>query len=901
MRLINDDVLGEFYNFLLSDTYCEFYSFANKILPQQTIQSFLQQAFHSKLLQMWERVLIVELNLAERDGLLVGETPEARFDFFVSKIQELDNFSELVEKYPVLWANWQRELKIYSGALKLTVDRIINDLQDAAFLLYQTNVIEKITDIACLGDMHNGMQRAARVNFSADGKEHTIFLKPRNLAIDEGFSRFIAWWNSIGPIDQKVPRVINRNGYGWAEAINYDVCQSAQETAKYYYRYGSLIALTYMFAATDLHMENLVAAGAYPVIVDIETLFSCTLETEKHLSSNYHLYSSLLLPVHIVHKDVEISPLSGRGGLQTDVNVLVNPQKRDSSLKFQSQKLKMAPSNNHVLMNGKQIDFLSYKDEIALGLKETLTFLLLHKKQVIVQLDSFMRNAQVRIVMYATEEYAKILHNIYHPNCLRNNKTARNILALTGADRDSSIQQAEIDDLQRGDIPYFQIEYGSSVLMTAGNNPVGVDIHHSPRQKMIYQFNRLNAELIEETIADLEHAFLIYNVRRGKAHSLGGNRYTELSHVLDVDWMDELAKNVLTKIMGQAVLVENSYSWRTMALNPDNTVAPDLTPTDLYQGLTGVALAFHIVGKKLKETAFQSFAEKLSDQIIRTLDLQTTAQLGALAGTAGTLWALSVMNREHLPHLLPTLESSISRLALRLVSEQFDKFQSLDYMNGAAGTLSMLLRCHALFRDYPIADKLQKLIDFTFCLIKENSEKLASERDTYLGFAHGTAGVSACLAEYMTYMGRADAQAQTIIVNNTMRENHYKTENSWPRKKQDSSCDTSWCHGSVGIGISRLHCRPYLPSALVEADLASVETRLGEPKKSLCACHGLLGDYYFARMAGLSEKLILQKIRAETEQFGIRTDLNLNGLEMIGAVNGVTSLFVGDAIFANNV
>ena len=39
----------------------------------------------------------------------------------------------------------------------------------------------------------------------------------------------------------------------------------------FYIRFGEILALSYILNATDLHMENLIAYGEYPVIIDLET------------------------------------------------------------------------------------------------------------------------------------------------------------------------------------------------------------------------------------------------------------------------------------------------------------------------------------------------------------------------------------------------------------------------------------------------------------------------------------------------------------------------------------------------------------------------------------------------------------------------------------------------------
>ena len=49
-------------------------------------------------------------------------------------------------------------------------------------------------------------------------------------------------------------------------------CQEEAERGRFYRRQGSLLALLYVLGGNDIHAENLIASGEYPVLVDLETL-----------------------------------------------------------------------------------------------------------------------------------------------------------------------------------------------------------------------------------------------------------------------------------------------------------------------------------------------------------------------------------------------------------------------------------------------------------------------------------------------------------------------------------------------------------------------------------------------------------------------------------------------------
>ena len=55
------------------------------------------------------------------------------------------------------------------------------------------------------------------------------------------------------------------------EKIENIPCKNESEVEHYYFRMGIHLFLGYALGATDLHGENIIAHGEYPVIIDMET------------------------------------------------------------------------------------------------------------------------------------------------------------------------------------------------------------------------------------------------------------------------------------------------------------------------------------------------------------------------------------------------------------------------------------------------------------------------------------------------------------------------------------------------------------------------------------------------------------------------------------------------------
>ncbi|MCV9909220.1 type 2 lanthipeptide synthetase LanM [Brucella sp. HL-2] len=894
--IFKDQIFSKLYNLLIEDEYNRLILLQTNFLPATTISSFIENSFLPIMRRMWERLFILEMNFADRERLLQGETEAQRFEYFVRELCKQENLTMLCLKYPALWEKWLQALTIYRASLELLITRIIADIEQVAQYFYNDYSVSEVSRITTVGDPHKGMQQSVRVEFvNGTGQTRKVFYKPRNLSIDEGIYNFFVWWNSYFPINQIVPKVIVKDDYGWSEHIEHIECDTEHQVFLFYRRYGSLIALTHVFSSTDLHMENLISSSEFPVIVDIETLFSCTLTSRRSMPENYHIYRSLLLPTDLMSEQIEISPLSAKSNIKTDIDVLVNPQNRRSSLKMECRKFLTGTFNCQPIFKGDAVNFLSYEKELIEGARTTFLFLIENKEIFLYYLSKCMGNAPVRILNRATEDYVNVLQNIYHPDSLFYKEAERDILSLSGSHSDPDILEAEFSELRKGDVPYFFMRFNEPILFNANGQRLATPIFQSPRQKVVYQLSRITHAYIEQTLRDIEQSFLIYRARNKEPDLAKGPTYANLAELSVDTWFDELGRVVLNHLLDNAQYHEDNCYWNNIHVSDNGNIRLGLSQANLYDGFSGAALAFHVVGQRLSCSRFKNFADQLAKQALRHLSEAPVAKTGSYAGTSGTVWAICAIMNDQLLRLLPMVEQELSKISFQVLTGTWGKYEELDIVNGLSGTLMMLLRLHRLYYDYPISKKITSLSDFIFSIIKNKSKSLVND-ETLLGFAHGTAGVSAALAEYMSYYSQRDAQAISIINNNIERETYYRTNEGW---STENAPNTSWCHGTVGFGYSRLHIRPYIPEKVYEADMRIVKSRLGDPQSSLCLCHGMIADYWLTRALDLDSTQILKKIRKETELYGITTNFGLTGFEMIGALSGMSGLFVGEALFLN--
>lgn len=125
------------------------------------------------------------------------------------------------------------------------------------------------------GDTHRGGLTVSRVDFTGG----SVMYKPRpseaDVALEALLEELYADFPGAPAPDERirVPRTLAREGYGWAEFVRHRYCADDTELAAFYLNVGHWLAVLRFTGGTDMHAENMIAAGPVPVIVDAETLF----------------------------------------------------------------------------------------------------------------------------------------------------------------------------------------------------------------------------------------------------------------------------------------------------------------------------------------------------------------------------------------------------------------------------------------------------------------------------------------------------------------------------------------------------------------------------------------------------------------------------------------------------
>ena len=325
------------------------------------------------------------------------------------------------------------------------------------------------------------------------------------------------------------------------------------------------------------------------------------------------------------------------------------------------------------------------------------------------------------------------------------------------------------------------------------------------------------------------------------------------------------------------------------------SVGASYTNIDLYAGASGIAYTFYNIGKLYKVEKYITFAKQLFDYTTTKLSDAPMGTLGAY-GHSAALLPLALYHSQDLHNIYDVAASELKKIASAINLSRYDDYDSIDIISGLAGTMQLLLKLKVIFKDYPLANTIKAILDNAFIILKVKSLDLFT-KDTLLGYAHGTAGVSAALAGYMNVMGKDD-QAVEIIAKHIEHENSYKTNQGWKdlRDRASVKYSNSWCHGTAGFAFSRLHIKPYISQDQLNSDISTIISNLGRTQSSLAPCHGMSADLLICKMLSSKQNLEpeYKKIQAEIISIinskGYITSWGLNNFEDTSYMTGTAGI-----------
>jgi type 2 lantibiotic biosynthesis protein LanM len=825
--------------------------------------------------------VILELNIARLEERLEGATGQDRFLDFVRRLTHDQGILPLLAKYPVLARQLVVDIDQWADYLSEFLTHLSTDW-DAVCQTFTPDLGELVEVEAGKGDTHRRGRSVLLLRFSSGKK---LLYKPKPLAVDVHFQELLGWLNERGAHPPLRPlKLLNRGTYGWSEFVRTSPCSSEEEVRRFYQRQGGYLAVLYALDATDLHNENLIAAGEHPMLVDLEALFHPYVQGKESIPYELAAAEGLdesvwqvgLLP-RLVWSDGDSPGIdtSGLGGLPGQMNPhrLIGWDKPGTDeMRVIRRRTEMPDSENRPRLGDEDVDVLHYADAIVTGFTEMYQLLCEHKDALLAEQLSRFEDDEVRVLVRNTNVYALLLYEGFHPDLLRD-----------ALDRDRFLDRlwmeaaqhrylprvigAERRDLLRGDIPVFTTTPGSRTIFTSEHEPLPGFLEASGLEGVRRRLRQLGDEdlcrqrwIIEASLATLQ--------RTGENRIPRPTRPSDQSASVQPKHLLALATSIGRRLDELAFQSAESASW--LALGPVQESTWGLFPAgpDLYAGNGGVVLFLAYLSAVTGDPSHGRLAERALMSVRRQVHAwledaeeagsESPPPVGAFEGLGSIVYVLAHLGAlwddgdllTEAEELVETLRPYVSR----------DK--RLDVIYGSAGCILSLFALHEVrpsSRTLEVAIRCgERLLATARRMPHGIAWTTLDDQPPLGGFSHGTAGIAYSLLTLADRSGQDRFRSAALGALDYDRSLFIPALNNWadlrvfPDREPDpdqtgmhtEKSMVAWCHGAAGIGLGRLGALGQLDDARTREEIRrAVQATTGYGfSMNHSLCHGALGN-----------------------------------------------------------
>jgi lantibiotic modifying enzyme len=670
-----------------------------------------------------------------------------------------------------------------------------------------------------LGDRHRHGRSVAAVTF-ADGRR--VIYKPRSLAAHIAFRQVADWVSQRVPgAGLEAPATVARPGYGWLEFVTARPLPAPSAAAGFYRRAGMLLAALYATHASDMHSENLIARGAVPVLIDVETLFHPDLPAQLVTAADpaaaalsASVQRTALLPYVTVGENGALDQ-SGLGGGEGEGSA----------------------ASNRPRLGGEALEPADYEAAVLEGFRLAYDAIAAEKADFGRLAESF-GDIEVRAVARPTSGYARLISESTAPELLRDaldRDQALDVLreASAGQPLWASLVPYELHDLRNGDIPLLTSRPSTPDLWTSGGERLPGSVRR-PGLRGALDKIAVMGEIDRRDQEWVISASLAARRPHGGHRAAGPVPGPVTATAAEPGRLLAAACGLADQIVAVAAprrgdSERGRVNWLGLQLVEDTRWMLLPMGASLADGYLGVAL---FLAQLAELTGIDRYADvgrravSPLPELLHALggrpELVRAVGCGGLSGLGGISYGLARMSV-----LLRDPDLARWAGAAAEMAATADLAASPGWTAGSAGCLAAMLSVRADTGSRPAGDLALVCADYLSELAGRTDGRCVPDGDPVpAGFAAGPAGVGWALSRFAT----ASAEPRYLVAARGA---------AWRATEGRAAAGgpAGWCSGAAGLLLARI--APLAEDSGLDAAVRALAER--PVPRDLSACHGELG------------------------------------------------------------
>ncbi|MCF4965710.1 type 2 lanthipeptide synthetase LanM family protein [Nostoc sp. CMAA1605] len=764
-----------------------------------------------------------------------------RYTEFIQQMFNQDGLIAFLLEYPVIARLLAITIDFWVDAISKFLSHLAADYIEIQQFFQPDVDLGKVVEVnSNLSDPHNNHHTVIILTFACGSK---LVYKPKGLHIDEAYFNFLSWFNQQeADLAFKCLKILNRPHHGWVEFVEYSPCEDEAAIRRFYQRTGVLLGLLYILQGNDCHLENLIACGEHPVIIDLETVMHPTVKEEKdfHQSPNAlelalrFILQNSVLQTHLLPQwhvalggklVYDFSPLvvNDQENSQYDTPIFLDINTDQMRLKYEAVSIDL--SENHLPALGEtKVSPDNYVEDLIIGFRKIYIFLIKHRELLLSNKSPLLNFAhqRIRLLFRGTQAYASILNNAQRAEYLKDG-VDRNIKleilsrAYVNEKNKPSfwpLLTQELQSMLQMDIPYFSAFTDSECVLSGLSSVPITDCLMPTLPRAIAQIKALDETDLSRQIEVIRGAFNSSIIKPFTDNLTTNAENTQLigGNLINLSQEEALkqAIAIANKIQSQAFYTENDAAWIGLEYIPKfQRFQLKALGYHLYDGSCGIALFLAALWAVTKDEQYRQFALKglqpLRQYLIKSsadnsTELTEDIDVGICTGLGSLIYGLVQIS-----NLLnePNLFNDAQKFASLITPEVISKDQDLNISSGSAGALLALLALHKATGEQIY---LEQAISCGNHLLKQGISSDAgitawntTEKKLLVGFVDGAAGIAYALlrlyditldGNFLLGAKEAIAYERSLLLAETNNDNH-----SFP---------LGWSHGTAGIVLARL-------------------------------------------------------------------------------------------------
>lgn len=835
------------------------------------------------------RTLIAELHICKDAGKLRGANANEEYESFCRLLAQEEYQDRVYNQYPGLRKYldaleeqqrdfWQEVLT----RLELDFEHMKTTFWGAETELQIRSIRRSGSDFHCHGK--------SVVLIETNQKER-VFYKPHTLANELFLQEFLVEiCESMGLRPYHYP-ILDRKTYGWVKEVTYQECTKECEVAAYYKRIGILSAVSYILGMGDLHYENLIAHGEYPVVVDAETLFQ-NLDNlyrwKEKTVSYYSVLSSALFPGGPVDKS-----LAGITGGTARVNsqrvpTILYDKTSDMQIGYRTPMAK--PGRNQVRYQGKVVDYYEYQNEIITGFADTYEWFMHHKLAVQQKILRVTDVLHCRYVSGSTQFFALTLSASTHPDLMTDEEGRERYVSKICAGR--NLGKWETEAILRGDIPWFYRKMEERNLYTNQGAIYSKYFNVTIVEQMWKRFEQMSDEDCILQKKTLQLALEVFGRgQKGAAQESFKVGMKETTQMLSetqqmlsgkmqtvngmgrADWT-ACAKQIAKQIAQRMISLRGDVFFLGMEETAEGI---RIKPVDIYfyGGIAGIAVFLRKLHQEclmygelcdMLEGMLFSYTERL----VRREISPASEYSGMYCGEGSMVYAYQLLYRITGDEKYRDYAGMHCRSLARCIGQE----QNVDLLYGNAGAILVLCQQYEDTNSRFFLDEAYKALEYLEHARIEKEHGVTwypkTQGNPICSMAHGNSGILLAYAR-LNGIFRKPAYVERMkqIV---MYEDHFwnETKGNWPDLRKDEEAwyrTYAWCNSGVGMVYARAQALKWNPEQEWLRNSMKKGTRIFAElpiHEKLCLCHGNMGNYLILR--NVSEWILQNTVNPKIEE-----------------------------------